>query len=357
VNAPRTAEALNREQWIPSTTAGVGAQWFDAWGRHTLLLGTEWRYVDGVSIETPYTQGRPLPTLTAGGTDERASAFVQDTIEMRGGLTLALGAHGDRWQSTSAATGFVKSSGAFNPRVSAAYRVIDTVTIRGAAYRGFRAPTLNEFYRSFSAGSTQTRPNEALEPERLTGGDLGVLIGAAPASLRVTGFWNVLDQAITAITIATTPTQIVRQRANADKVRARGLELEGDVRLPYALSVTFATGIVRSRFAGTTSLRDKQVPQVPDYNVGIGVRYGRQPWSASAQIRVTGPQFEDDQNLFTLRRATVVDLFAGRTIAGRLNVFAAIENVLDSIYDVGRTPILTTGLPRAARVGVSVTIP
>ena len=114
---------------------------------------------------------------------------------------------------------------------------------------------------------------------------------------------------------------------------------------------------MRSRFAGNTSLRDKRVPQVPEYNVGLGIRYGRQPWSASAQIRVTGPQFEDDQNVFTLRRATVVDVFAGRTVARRLNVFAAVENVFDSIYDVGRTPTLTVGLPRATRAGVLIALP
>jgi outer membrane receptor protein involved in Fe transport len=231
------------------------------------------------------------------------------------------------------------------------------VTVRGAVYRGFRAPTLNEFYRSFSAGNTQTRPNEALDPERLTGGDVGALLSRGRASLRATAFWNVLDQAITAITIMSTPTQIVRQRANADTVRADGIELEGDVRLPAALSVTLAAGIVRSRFAGDTSLRDKDVPQVPDYNVGAGLRYGGQPWSASAQLRITGPQFEDDQNLFTLRRATVVDLFVGRAIARRVNLFAAVENLFDSTYDVGRTPILTTGLPRAARLGALITIP
>jgi len=356
VNATRTAETLIREQRIPSTVGGFGAQWFRGLGRHTLLVGAEWRYVDGASIEIPFAQGRPQATAQAGGTDNRSSAFVQDTIEL-GDLTVALGAHGDRWTSESLG-GFEKASGSFNPRASAAWRLGHSgVTVRGSAYQGFRAPTLNEFYRSFSAGSTLTRPNEALDPERLTGGDLGVQASRGRASVRVTGFWNVLDQAITAITVSSTPTQIIRQRANADKVRANGAEIEGDVRLPSALSITFATGIVRSHFAGDTALRGKRVPQVPAYNVGLGVRYARQPWTASAQVRVTGPQFEDDQNVFTLRRATVVDVFAGRTLAGRVNTFVAVENLFDSVYDVGRTPILTTGLPRAARAGVLVTLP
>ena len=101
----------------------------------------------------------------------------------------------------------------------------------------------------------------------------------------------------------------------------------------------------------------KRVPQVPSYNAGTGIQYTRQPWTASAQLRVTGAQFEDDQNVFALRRATVVDVFAGRTLARQISVFAAVENLFDSIYDVGRTPVLTTGLPRTARVGLRVFLP
>ena len=182
-------------------------------------------------------------------------------------------------------------------------------------------------------------------------------MGTARASARVTGFWNVLDHAITAVTISSTPTQIIRQRANADRVRATGVEIEGDVRLPRALSITFATGITNSYFKGASNLRDRRVPQVARYNVGLGVRYNDRGWTASTQLRVTGPQFEDDLNAFTLRRATVLDIFASRTIVRQLGAFVGVENLFDEIYDVGRTPILTTGLPRAARFGILVTLP
>ena len=55
---------------------------------------------------------------------------------------------------------------------------------------------------NFSAGNTQTRPNEDLAPERLTGGDVGVMLTRGRVSARVTGFWNVLDEAITSITLS-----------------------------------------------------------------------------------------------------------------------------------------------------------
>ena len=96
---------------------------------------------------------------------------------------------------------------------------------------------------------------------------------------------------------------------------------------------------------------------MPEYNVGLGVRYTPRAWSTSAQLRITGPQFEDDQNVYTLRRATVLDVFAGRTLARGVTAFVAVENLFDATYDVGRTPVLTTGLPRAGRVGVLIALP
>jgi len=358
VNASRTAETLTRDQSVPSTSGGLGGQWFRAWGAHSLLIGTEGRYIEGRSIDTPFAQGQPLPLVEVGGTQRLGSAFVQDSWRPSDRLTIALGVHGDVWHSESAQTGFAKSSGSFNPRASASYRIGESgVIIRGAAYHGFRAPTLNELYRNFSAGNTQTRPNEALEPERLTGGDVGVMMTHGRLSARLTGFWNVLDEAITSITLSSTPQLIIKQRANADTVHASGLEVEASMRFSAALAATFASGFLSSTFQGDTSLNGNKVPQVPEYNVGLGVRYTPRAWSTSAQLRITGPQFEDDQNVYTLRRAAVLDVFGGRTLARGVTAFVAVENLLDATYDVGRTPVLTTGVPRTARVGVLIALP
>jgi outer membrane receptor protein involved in Fe transport len=184
-----------------------------------------------------------------------------------------------------------------------------------------------------------------------------VLISYGVISARATGYWNLLDDAITNVTLSSTPTLITKQRANADRIRAAGFEFEGDLRLPSSLTLTFASGVVRSRFTGTGSLSGNRVPQVPEYNVAVGARYVNGGWTGSTQLRVTGAQFEDDQNAFVLRRATVVDVYAGRSIVRQLQVFVAAENLFDNEYDVGRTPILTTGLPRAVRAGVQIAVP
>jgi outer membrane receptor protein involved in Fe transport len=358
VNRTRTAEALTRVQRVPTEFLGVGGQWVGAVRRHAVLVGLETRSVEGTTIETPVTpQGIEQPTVRFGGTQRLGSAFAQVTLDAGSRLAVVMGAHAGYWRTRSDNTGYNKTLGSFNPRGSFTYRFNDVLAIRGSGYKGFRAPTLNEFYRGFRVGSTQTNPNEALLPERLKGADAGVLVSYRGLSARATAFWNILDDAITNVTLSTTPALITKQRANADKVRAAGVELEGDVRLRQALTLTMAVGILRSKFEGSGSLSGKLVPQVPRYNVGAGARYAAGGWNGSAQVRVTGRQYEDDQNAFILRRATVMDIYAGREVVRQVQLFVAVENLFDNDYDVGRTPILTTGLPRAIRAGVQIALP
>jgi outer membrane receptor protein involved in Fe transport len=170
--------------------------------------------------------------------------------------------------------------------------------------------------------------------------------------VRATAFWNVLDDVISNVTLSRTPTLITLQRQNADKVRSAGVELEADLRLLSSLRLAFSGALVNARFKGETPVRDNRVPQVPEYNLGLDLRYTRGEWTGSGQFRVTGTQFEDDLNSLVLRRANVVDALVSRVLTRGVSAFVAIENLLDSTVDVGRTPILTVGLPRTARAGV-----
>jgi outer membrane receptor protein involved in Fe transport len=357
VSADRTSEDLNRLQYVPTSVVGFDVQWVRPFARHTILVGTESKFIRGETDETQLTRGNVVAVTEAGGTQRVASAFLQDTFTPTDRLTIVAGAHGDGWHTDSKNTPYEKTLGAFNPRASVAYRVANGFSIRGAAYGGFRAPTLNELYRGFRSGNTQTNPNEALEPERLKGADVGVLFARGSVSARVNAFWNVLDDAVTNITLTTTPQLITKLRANADQITSNGVEIEADWRPLKPLVFGFATGLVSAHYAGNTSLRGNRVPQVPDFNIGANVRYMVRAWTASGVLRVTGAQFEDDLNAYTLRRATVVDAMGSRALGRRASAYVAVENLFDSEYDVGRTPILTIGMPRTARAGLQLTLP
>ena len=115
--------------------------------------------------------------------------------------------------------------------------------------------------------------------------------------------------------------------------------------------------IIDAQFTGTTRLRDFKIPQVAEYSLGTDVRYNSAAWTASTQLRVTGPQYDDDVNTRLLKRAVVLDVFGGRTLARRLMIFVAVENLFDSEYEVGRIPVRALGLPRAIRGGVQILFP
>jgi len=79
--------------------------------------------------------------------------------------------------------------------------------------------------------------------------------------------------------------------------------------------------------------------------------------TASLQIRTLGDQFDDDLNQFELNGFTVVDIMASKEVRRGFSGFIAIENLFDTEYDVGRTPIRTVGWPRTARAGVRLFLP
>jgi iron complex outermembrane receptor protein len=317
-------------------------------------FGGEGRAVSGRVATRHLAHGDVLGTSTVDGSQHAGSAFVRAMFVLNDRLTVVAGTRGDMWYSESGETSTAQEDGSLGPRASFSYRLASSATLRGSMYRGFRAPTLNERYRGFRVGYNVTEPNEALRPETLTAGEGGLTFSHGRASARVTGFWNELHDVITNVTLSTSPWLTVRRRQNAGTLRSKGVEFEGAWRLPQSVFVGVTGALVDSRFAGDTRLARNFVPQVPAYSVGLTTRYDNGAWVVSGQLRITGPQFEDDVNSFMLRRVTVLDLLVSRTVARRVNAFFAVENVSDSDYDVGRTPTRTIGLPRASRAGIQL---
>jgi outer membrane receptor protein involved in Fe transport len=191
----------------------------------------------------------------------------------------------------------------------------------------------------------------------LTGVEGGVLYTRGTASARITAFTNQLENAITNVTIGVN----LRQRQNTDTVRASGLEVEVDLRPHDRLAVGALAVATRSRFDQTPAQPDiegNRVPQVPRYQLGANVTYiDPRGFTATAQARVFGAQFDDDLNDLELDAYGVVDASASHQVLRGLNVFVSVENIFDKDYDVGRTPLRTIGWPRTARVGVRLFLP
>jgi outer membrane receptor protein involved in Fe transport len=238
--------------------------------------------------------------------------------------------------------------------------------ITGSIYRAFRAPTLNELYRTFRVGNVSTLNNPSLAAERLTGAEAGMraTLWDQRLHLRGTYFWSDIVDPITNVTLSSTPTLITRQRQNLGRTRSRGLELDGTLRVNSVLQAyvgyafTAATVLQYPGNPGGANLVGRDVPQVPRHVFTWGLFYSGFPhWSVSVSGRFVGQQFDDDQNQFVLHRFYTTDLQVGRTIRQRVEIFLAAENFLNQRYETARTPTVNLGPPALVRFGIRVNLP
>jgi outer membrane receptor protein involved in Fe transport len=172
------------------------------------------------------------------------------------------------------------------------------------------------------------------------------------AAMRVTAFWTRLTDAIVNVTLESGPEAIVRQRLNAGRIRASGIELEADARITGGIGFTAAAAYIDSVFSEGAGLDGLRVPQVPHWHISAGLQGAWPRGSLSLDWRFIGSQFDDDRNQFRLDPSAMLNARAGWRVRRSLELFAALENALDQEQDVGRTPIRTIGLPRTARVGI-----
>jgi outer membrane receptor protein involved in Fe transport len=373
----RNSEALTRSQRVPAQQVGVLTQWSRAAGlRQTLVAGVDAREVRGSSDELGFVGGNLTVGVGSGGRERTIGVFGQDIIRITPRWILTLGVRGDRWRNYDAlstsrslvpgptpavpvVTRFPdRIETAFSPRVSLLHKLTDNISLMVSGYRAFRAPTLNELYRSFRVGSVLTQANSNLRAERLTGGEAGASFAAFNRKLNVRGtfFWSEIVRPIANVTLSVTPALITRQRQNLGRTRSLGTEVEAEARLTSTVVITggyqFLDATVLS-FPVNPVLEGLMIPQVPRHLGTFQVRYSNpRRLTFAFQGRAGSEQFDDDLNLFRLDPYFTLDMFASRSLGKGLEVFGALENLTGQRYDIGRTPVRTLGPPVLARVGI-----
>lgn len=238
------------------------------------------------------------------------------------------------------------------PRVSASWKLTSDLTARVSASSSYRAPTLNELYRSFRVGDVLTQSNSALEPERARGAEAALTLSRGRATIRGVAFVARVDGTIYSRTLATTPPagiSILRERSNGDGA-SHGFEVEAEF-APASGALVWAAGTLLDSTFTSGELDGHRLPQVPRLQAAAGARVTRDRWALSLDLRHASSQFDDDQNVFELGSATI----ASSRIAAHLawgQVFASVENAFDADIDAGRTPLRTVGAPRTWTVGL-----
>jgi len=230
-------------------------------------------------------------------------------------------------------------------------------------YRAFRAPTLNELYRSFRLANVLTQNNPFLNAERLTGAEAGVNITTLQSrlDLRGTFFWSDIVDPVQNVTINPTSNPVLRQKQNLGRIRSRGVELDGvahvtrDIQLAAGYEFTDATVVNYTVPPGEISLLGKNVAQVPRHVFTWEARY----WNPSrillsVQGRFVGNQFDDDQNQRSLAGYGAVDASVEEPVTPAWDAFVRGRNLTGYRAEVGKsaTCVVTVGEPLVLAIGV-----
>jgi iron complex outermembrane receptor protein len=376
-------------QKVPTKDTGFTAQWSRAiWGKQYITVGTDWRWVDGDSIEdafnaTPAATAGTFINLNriAGGTQQSLGVFVQDLITLVPRLQVTISARVDHWRNydahlleTNLTTGLPtvnnnpnlpeKKSTVGSPHVGALYHVSDRVSVWGGLSWGYRAPTLNELYRQFSVGTITTLANSTLGPERLFGGEAGVNV--APIrnlTWRTTWFLNNYKDPVSNVTLSVVGANITRQRQNLGKARVGGLQ--SDIEYRFKSYWRFFGGYVYElarvkeyvpQNAADVSLVGKFLVNVPRNRGSVHLSYGNSKYATVAVGALfSSRQYDDDQNLLRLPGYGVVDFTVNRVISRNVEAFFGMQNALDREFYVQRNPT-TLGAPRLITGGLRISI-
>jgi len=387
VAANRNSESLTDIQYVPEQVGGGAAQGTHFIGKHqTLIAGMDLMEVMGASDEQLFSSGTRTRNNASGGRQRILGGFGEDLVRLNN-WTIILAGRFDDWNNFNASSICTPLSGtctsspsvlypsrsdfAFSPRLSVLRALSQNVSVTGSMYRAFRAPTLNELYRSFRLANVLTLNNPYLNAERLTGAEAGVNISTLERKLDLRGtfFWSDIVDPVQNVTTDATSSPVIRQKENLGRIRSRGVELDGvvhisrDVQLSAGYDFTAATVVNYTVPPGEISLLGNRVAQVPRNVFTWEARYWNPSrFMLSVQGRFVGNQFDDDQNQYPLGRFYTMDLQVGRNVTRNLEVFAAAENITDERYNVANTPTATGSLfnigpPILYRVGLRLNFP
>ena len=383
VNPDRTTVTRTLDQYsVPATGLGARFELRPLTGATELRLGADWRETEGRTQELfQFVAAAPTRARVAGGRTRTIGAFAELGLE-RSAFTLHAGGRLDRWWiadgrvNERALAGGAPLTAVLFPdrqgwepsgRAGAGWRLGSGLTLRAAAYRGWRLPTLNELYRPFRIGPDATAANSALAPERLVGAEVG-LDWRPRANVRIgaTLFANLLEDAISNVTLGQGPGLFpgvgfvagqFRQRRNVEAVVSRGVELDAGVELgrwSLAAGYSFADAEVEAKdeAAALDGLRPAQAPR---HSASATLAWRpRRGAVASVTARYVGSQYEDDLNRQLIPDAFTIDAIGVLPLSRSLSLEARAENLTDArvVAGISGTGIVERATPRTLWLGL-----
>jgi outer membrane receptor protein involved in Fe transport len=357
----------------------------------SMNFGADLRQISGRDVADYYVPSGELavPPIIGGGHQLFLAGFTQMQLAPFEGLEILVSLRYQYYRSSSAIDTFPPGFGAipdstkyrFTPRVDAGYAISDEFTVRGAYYQSFRAPTLDQLYRTYAdttAGIYEGNP--FLLPETLEGEEIGIDFHRPGLRAQFTAYSsaiaNLINQrnldsseypdilGVTCGYDAATFTYLTCTRnVNAASAVARGVEAEItwniDGGFSTELTYTYADSHYTADPVDPTAVGER-LEGVPMHNASAALTYASPSgWRATTILRYISKSFGDAHPADGLIQDAhfVVDASGSYPLTTNLVAYVQIQNLFNRRYiasNGGGAPIL--GTPFEVMSGLRVTL-
>lgn len=376
VDATRTTEIPVLDQFdVPATSYGAALVTHWDHGDETgTTVGADFRHTNGETREAFFfSNGEFLRNRFAGGTQVIGGVFANHHRRLGWDWTGQLSARLDHWRMSdghrreiNTQTGATtvdetypdRDGTEFSPSIGTVWSPNENTRVRASAYRAFRLPTLNEFYRPFRVGNVTTLANPNLDAETLDGIDGSFSARLGNFDVTLGAFFNELNDAVSNITLSTDPSGNTRQRQNLDEVRVRGIEarIGSQFSETFSVSVNYLLSDARvTESSQSPDLVGNRLPQVPRHTATIDTLWlPTNKIRLNATARAFSSQFEDDANTLELDAAVTFDFRAGYAVTENIDCWITVENIFDANVETSKESdgLTTIGPGRFVRAGV-----
>lgn len=324
------------------TYGGSAQASFEFFRNHTVTVGGDYKR-GKIDRRDDYKVSER--NIIVRGKQEYMSVFVQDEISVGEKLSVVMGGRYDWWESfdgygyddeaSPLATDYAKKSDeSFNPKIGANYRLFENTRLRGSVGTAFRAPGLSDLYRTFVGATATYRANPDLDPERLMSYELGADQSIGDHLLiRATAYHTDARDFVQNIYVETIDNHRYFDKKNVGKVRIRGFEIEGDLKINHRWSAfanaTFNQTKIRE-YEDDPTLEGRYLAKSPRNNYAGGIVYANPDFvTAKLTGRYVGTRYNDDANQTSLDAYFTTDLKVSKKFGRHVEASFIAENIND----------------------------
>jgi len=285
-----------------------------------------------------------------------------------------------------------------DPRFGLKYGFDNGIDLRGAVYRNFSAPGMNQLYRTFASSSSASLGNSTLTPESSFGQEIGIDFTGKKVKATLTGYHSHISNYINLTTmcgaavgsscttgahplnanygLANTNFSTISQTQNIGTVTNKGgeffvqydalptLQLNASVAKTYAIIDSFNAGFsaLNNTSAGPLLATGKQIPNIPTLMLTTGGSWKIRPDLTFGWAIKSWPAYYSSTTIVTgnsmNNAATTADAHLSYNATKKIELYVNAQNINNAYYISANsnsgTSAATMGQPRTILGGIKI---